>query len=344
MTKLFSFSVLVCLLVSKTIVGQPNYSLWFDGQISYVEFPFAENHDLFDDFSIEVWLKFDSIPSGRILSKVGWLDPGDTVSSYSVYFDETEPYKVIFSTWVGQFPNIEHEAISTLSLTSEVWHHIAVTYTEANYNKKIYINGVLTFNEDNTGDIGYNGRPLFIGAFKTNLDDIILPFKGNIDEVRIWQKTLTQNEIIFNMYNPVIGNEDSLLGLWHFNEGVGDTLYDSSTYNIKGVINGATWVDGYVITSIDEINLNVNDFKLFQNYPNPFNPITKIKYSIPISELVKIKVYNILGKEIKTLLNEYKQAGTYKIGFDASNLPSGVYFYKIISGDYSESKKMILLK
>ncbi|MDP2303902.1 MAG: T9SS type A sorting domain-containing protein [Ignavibacteria bacterium] len=99
-----------------------------------------------------------------------------------------------------------------------------------------------------------------------------------------------------------------------------------------------------IITSIEDENNLVINYHLSPNYPNPFNPITKIKYTIPKSERVQIKVYDILGSEIKTLFNDYKQAGTYEIDFDASNLPSGVYFYRIISGSYAETKKMILLR
>ncbi len=325
-------------------MGQSNYSLWFDGQNSYVEFSFAENHDLFNDFSIEVWVKFDSIPSGRILSKVGWFDPGDTVSSYSVYFDETKPYKVIFSSWVGEFPNIEHEAISTLSLNSEHWHYIVVTYTKANSTKKIYVDGVLAFNEDNTGNIGYNGRPLFVGAFKTNLGDVIFPFKGNIDEIRIWQKALTQEEILVNMNNAIVGNEINLVGLWHFNEGIGDTLFDSSLYNVKGVINEAIWGEGFVITSVNETKLNINNFDLIQNYPNPFNPSTTIEFTLPKTENVELKVYNILGKEVATLVSNKLNSGNHTYQFDGRNLASGVYYYQLVAGDYREVKKMILLR
>lgn len=83
---------------------------------------------------------------------------------------------------------------------------------------------------------------------------------------------------------------------------------------------------------------------LSQNFPNPFNPTTRINYMVNSSENITIKIYNILGKEIKTLLSEYKQPGTYFIDFDASYLPSGVYFYRIISGNYSETKKMMLLR
>ncbi|MCZ6703734.1 MAG: T9SS type A sorting domain-containing protein, partial [Ignavibacteria bacterium] len=99
-----------------------------------------------------------------------------------------------------------------------------------------------------------------------------------------------------------------------------------------------------VITNIGEEPVYSYNYSLSQNYPNPFNPVTKIKYSVPSSEIVQIKVFDVLGTEIKTLLNEYKQSGSYEIEFDASSLPSGVYFYRVISGSYSETKKMILLR
>ena len=85
-------------------------------------------------------------------------------------------------------------------------------------------------------------------------------------------------------------------------------------------------------------------FQLNQNYPNPFNPSTEIKYSIPTKNFVSLKVFNILGKEIATLVNETKDAGAYSVNFNAANLPSGIYFYKITSGKNISIKKMILLK
>jgi photosystem II stability/assembly factor-like uncharacterized protein len=92
-----------------------------------------------------------------------------------------------------------------------------------------------------------------------------------------------------------------------------------------------------------------NEFLLEQNYPNPFNPITKISYSIPELSFVTLKVYDVLGNEIATLLNEEKTAGNYEVEFDSHsgsvrNLPSGIYFYKITTSNFSETKKMILMK
>jgi hypothetical protein len=85
-------------------------------------------------------------------------------------------------------------------------------------------------------------------------------------------------------------------------------------------------------------------FNLYQNYPNPFNPSTKIKYSIPQQFNVVIKVFDILGNEIETLVNEEKQAGAYEITWYAEGLPSGVYFYRLQAGDFVETKKMVLMK
>lgn len=89
---------------------------------------------------------------------------------------------------------------------------------------------------------------------------------------------------------------------------------------------------------------NVNSYSLSQNYPNPFNPVTTINYSIKESTNVKITILNILGEEVSTLLNEEKAPGEYQIKFNAVALPSGVYFYKITAGNFTDVKKMLLLK
>jgi hypothetical protein len=85
-------------------------------------------------------------------------------------------------------------------------------------------------------------------------------------------------------------------------------------------------------------------YSLSQNYPNPFNPETNIKFAIPKNEFVKITVFDMLGKELETLVNEQLAPGTYETNWNASNYPSGVYFYKLSAGDFSETRKMLLLK
>ncbi len=80
------------------------------------------------------------------------------------------------------------------------------------------------------------------------------------------------------------------------------------------------------------------------NYPNPFNPTTTIHYSIPESGIVKLVVYNSLGEQVETLVNEYKDADNFQVEFDASELNSGIYFYRLQSQGFAETKKMILIK
>ena len=87
-----------------------------------------------------------------------------------------------------------------------------------------------------------------------------------------------------------------------------------------------------------------NQFELFQNFPNPFNPTTDIEFRLSASGLTTLKVFDVLGNELSTLVNEQKAVGKYKVTFDASDLPSGTYFYTMIAGNYSATKKMILLK
>lgn len=94
-----------------------------------------------------------------------------------------------------------------------------------------------------------------------------------------------------------------------------------------------------------EVNLeSPSEFALEQNFPNPFNPVTKIEFSIPADNNVQISVYDVLGREVAILLNEFKRAGIHRIEFDAENLTSGIYFYRIVSGSFTGLKKMVLLR
>lgn len=101
----------------------------------------------------------------------------------------------------------------------------------------------------------------------------------------------------------------------------------------------------YLEVGVENTGTEIPDkFELSQNYPNPFNPVTTIKFGIPRSEVVKLRVYDMLGREIKTLVNENLSAGNYEYKFDASTISSGIYFYKLDAGDFSAIKKMVLVK
>ncbi|MCH7963838.1 MAG: T9SS type A sorting domain-containing protein [Bacteroidetes bacterium] len=107
----------------------------------------------------------------------------------------------------------------------------------------------------------------------------------------------------------------------------------------------------FTATGVEDESLTPENIELFQNYPNPFNPSTKIKFSIPIGTLnsVSLKVYDVLGNEVATLVNKELSAGNYELEFDASDLTSGIYFYKLKVGSpegqaFNRTYKMVLLR
>ncbi len=129
------------------------------------------------------------------------------------------------------------------------------------------------------------------------------------------------------------------------------TLYaNGNSVNLNGFNTGDQWnfapnktVVIQAVTGIADVNI-VSNYKLEQNYPNPFNPSTKISFELPQSENVKLVVYNSLGQEVNTLVNEFMTNGNHVINFNASNLVSGVYYYRITTPHFNEIRKMILIK
>ena len=91
-------------------------------------------------------------------------------------------------------------------------------------------------------------------------------------------------------------------------------------------------------------NIIARIFELGQNFPNPFNPVTNIEISVPVESNVNVVIYDIAGREVETLFNNELKAGVYKIDWNAANHPSGVYFYRMTAGKFTETRKMILLK
>lgn len=112
-----------------------------------------------------------------------------------------------------------------------------------------------------------------------------------------------------------------------------------------GILGFGLWNRPLIIADVEkDKKYYPTDFLLSQNFPNPFNPSTSFEYQIPEFSFVSIKIYDVLGKELRTLVDEEKSAGIYKISFDAGNLPSGVYFYRIQAGSFIDTKKMLLLR
>jgi len=163
-------------------------------------------------------------------------------------------------------------------------------------------------------------------------------FLTNLQEKNIFYTTNGGSNWIYS----IIGSNVGLIDMFLNNQGLGITV------GYRGKIYRTTNLGGIIgINNNNEII--PNDFELFQNYPNPFNPSTKIKYQIKTEvrsqgSEVKLIIFDILGREIETMVNSKQKPGIYEVTFDGNNLSSGIYFYRIVVGDFASVKRMVLIK
>ena len=165
--------------------------------------------------------------------------------------------------------------------------------------------------------------------------------------------TDTSSQYLLNATRRIknIASGGAITAYYSLLEGIGFYGYsdcelgEGNINTLKGcIINGVLYGDTSM-TGIQQISSEVPDeYKLFQNYPNPFNPVTNIKFDIPRSSHVKLIIYDALGREVTTLVNEKLTAGSYETSWDGSSFPSGVYFYKLETDNFTNTRKMVLIK
>jgi photosystem II stability/assembly factor-like uncharacterized protein len=232
-------------------------------------------------------------------------------------------------------------------------------------NNWTFFNGItsntlnsISFISENDG--WFAGRNGTILKYQNDVTPVeLLSFTANFDNGNVtlsWQTATETNNLGFEIERSSDGKSYSYIG---FVKGRGNStsttsyLYvdqnpdgsDHFQYRIKQIDLDGT----YEYSNVIEVKIVPNNFTLYQNYPNPFNPTTKIKYTIPSVAAknnlpVILKVYDILGNEVATLVDEAKQPGIYEVEFAKSDLVSGVYFYQMQVADFSQTKKMVLLR
>lgn len=176
-----------------------------------------------------------------------------------------------------------------------------------------------------------NGKFGLFSSEKINNGDFIGKDLSALQANGIWFKISKDNKKAYflnqnSISSPILISEKPILDL------------SGTVNNRRKIIISST------ATAIEE-NINIpTEFSLEQNYPNPFNPSTVIRYSIPNQNFVNVKIYDIAGKEVATLVNEQKNAGKHEINFNATGLASGTYFYTVSAGSFTQTKKMILMK
>ena len=199
--------------------------------------------------------------------------------------------------------------------------------------------------------------------FECIIDDLMLEQGNLFNTSRLYPGynpigMIFENEDYFNdwsLYRKRNGFSGGAFGAEYYSltQGIGlDSVFVSlidafdAYIDLKGCVIDGTVYGDTTLTDIDgciELLLPTH-FVLEQNYPNPFNPSTKINWQSPVAGIQSIRVYDVLGNEVATLVNEFRNAGIYEVDFDASKLSSGVYFYQLKSGEFIQTKKMILIK
>lgn len=329
--KQFVLTLTLSVFLSGSLWAQSSFgnALSLDGNGDQGSIPSPEPSNA---FTIEGWIQIDTIYSGyrTIYSGTSGLFLKDRKINW---YQGADNY--LGSSAVPQFE----------------WHHFAITY---NGNTFIgYIDGELNSSSSFSG----GQLPIFSVGIGGHTIEY---FDGFVDELRIWNFARSQNQIITTM-GDTLGTEyystsdSGLIGYWRFDilEDLGinsdgtDDVRDHSVYNNHcDLVGDATLKTSGAVTSIELNNLYTqpNEFTLDQNYPNPFNPSTSIQYRVSSISQVILKVYDVLGNEVATIVNEEKSAGSYEVKFDAAGLSSGMYFYKLQTDNFVETKKMLLLK
>jgi hypothetical protein len=201
-----------------------------------------------------------------------------------------------------------------------------------------YRNYVTVFFEDDQAYLGYaddEWEPTIIVSAPVNLMNISKVKFASVETPTGIILTLWVNDAL--LLTGSIQNPSEYLKIGHLGFGFDQGNIVSASFNSVSI--------SYTkFTDVHEISETVESFKLGQNYPNPFNPSTIINYTLPFSDYVLLKVYDLLGNEIKTLVNDYQNSGNYSIHFSAEGLATGIYFYRISTSNQNLTRKMLFLK
>lgn len=191
------------------------------------------------------------------------------------------------------------------------------------------------------------GQPRVVCPFELVNVDSIQPGKGLVRDLSPRNDRWDLVESIFLRPQDAVGNQISYQVNFDFATGnlpgAGDTLWIITDKPVTSADVFRFVADTNYITGVQTATI-VQGYELSNNYPNPFNPVTSLEYRISKSELVSLKVYDVLGREVATLVNEMKPAGLHRVQFNASSLASGIYFYRLQAGSFVAVKRMLLLK
>lgn len=321
-------------VITETNVIDIDYSfLSLDGDSDYVILPQIPQ---LTSYSISLifspFMTWDSSAVDRqVLYEATGTDP-DT------YIQLNDDGRIRYRSWGAGINNLY---TTTDKWIADAWYHISVTYDSISHIKSIYANGIEQSADTMASDqvLNTDGSHT-IGRYTAGESQY---FNGQIDEVRIWNYARTQEEILVDMHSVLTGTEEGLVAYWNFDDGTANDV-TSNGYNGTLMGDAVIIIESPPVDVDDDLSAIPNQCILDQNYPNPFNPSTEIRYTLGKGSRVKIVVYDILGKEITTLVNDRFNAGEHAVQWNTENIASGIYIYQLITENFVQAKKMMLVK
>jgi hypothetical protein len=293
------------------------------------------------NYTLEAWVFPDEKPGKNTILAFNSISGGEC---NSIFYDSDIQKFCYYDDSCGY---IESNDI----FPSKKWYRIALSQDSLK-NAVMYVDGIEEASFKTPVRPSHGGR--FSIGQKWENDTISNLFKGNIDEVRIWKKSKSQEEILHDLYTPLSGEEPYLAGLWHFDEPQnnysvsywGDIAdektviaYDASAFGNDGIIEGQEY---YFIPGLE---LNPNNLVVqFHNYPNPFSKQTTIKFNMSKPDKIYLAIYNLDGQEVEVLKNDVISEGEHKIQWNTDNLPEGIYYCRLQTSEFSSVVKMMLDK
>ena len=270
---------------------------------------------------------------------------GSTDSGYVIWYENQLPntnwsahtVATLFGSVVGYSFDLDEDGDQDI-ITHSAASNVLIWFENPSWTRHTIAGHIPTVFLGPIGDIDQDGDPDITFGGQSNMG-----WCENLGEAINWKTYIidTVNNLFPTPIDLADINGDGSLDLTvytvNYSNAIGDSRWYANPYQPTGIMNISNGL--------------LREFNLSQNYPNPFNPSTNIEYSIPVGteyyfvqQNVQLKIYDVLGREVTTLVNQKQKPGNYEVTWDASNQPSGVYFYKLQTGDFTQTKKMILLR
>lgn len=268
-----------------------------------------------------------------------WLmmNTGTSNTLWNIFFTDNENGYIVGDG--GKILKTTNSGNNWFSLSSGVPENLrSVFFINQNEGYVVGENGIILKTTQ-------GGIPVELSSFTVNVDgnNIILNWSSSSElNNRGFEIEKSADKNIWQTIGFVKGNGTTTeINNYSFTDYLNDNNTQKLFYRLKQIDYDGNFEYSYIV----EVEVgNPSDFFLSQNYPNPFNPETTIKYQLPVNGFVSLKIFNILGQEVKILVNEFQETGYYNIKFNSVGLPSGIYLYKIQAGDFISIKKMMILK